>query len=214
MRIFTVLIVLILAIGLQSCEKKEDKKPPVAAFNISPSSGPFTSTFNFDGSSTTDENDPTTSLQVRWDFDGDGIFDTEFTTAKTAEHKYEAADTYTVGMEAMNSEGWTDYEGMSLVVYSDSVAPVPSFFIDPDSASVATIFFFNATASTDQYTPQDELQYRWDWENDGLWDTPFMPDSTFFHKYEIIGVYRVMLEVRNNITVTDTTSRLIHVHEL
>jgi len=214
MKNFTVLIVLFLAIGLFSCEKQETKNPPVAVIAISPASGPFTTTFTFNGEGSTDESGSSASLQVRWDFDGDGIFDTQFSTTKVVDHKYDGPDNYTVGLEVMNPEGWTDYKEQNLVVYADSVPPIPSFYIEPDSSSVATIFLFNAAGSSDLYTPQDELQYRWDWQNDGTWDTPFMTDSTFYYKYANTGIYRVMLEVKNNFSITDTTSRKIYVYEL
>lgn len=214
MRIFTVFIVFILAIGLHSCKKPEETKSPIAAFTMSPGTGPFTTTFLFDASNSYDENESSASLQVRWDFDGNGIFDTEFTTAKTAEHKYTEPDNYNVGLEVMNSEGWSGYEEIVLVVYADSLPPIPAFTVEPDSSSVATIFLFNAGGSSDPYTPQNQLMYRWDWQNDGSWDTPFMSDSTFYHKYELSGIYRVMLEVKNNYSVTDTTSRIVHVYDL
>ncbi len=214
MRIFTVFIAFILAIGLHSCKKPEESKSPIASFTMSPGTGPFTVTFLFDASSSYDENESSGSLQVRWDFDGNGIFDTEFTTAKTAEHKYTEADNYNVGLEVMNSDGWNGYEEIVLVVYADSLPPIPTFTVEPDSSSVATIFLFNAAGSSDPYTPQDQLKYRWDWQNDGSWDTPFMDDSTFYHKYELPGIYKVMLEVKNNYSVTDTTSRVVHVYDL
>lgn len=214
MRFFTIILALFVLAGLSSCEENKESDPPVAAFSISPSSGPFTQEFSFNASSSSDSDEATESLQVRWDFDGDGAYDTQYTTTKTVEYTYEAADDYTVILQVLNSEGWTDTEEKMLVVFADSVAPEPSFYVEPDSSSVQTIFMFNAGASTDQYTPAGELTYRWDWEGDGSWDTPFITDSTFFHKYEESGVYRAILEVKNNITLTDTTGRTVYVYDL
>ncbi len=36
-------------------------------------------------------------------------------------------------------------------------------------------FTCNPLGSSDDYTPRHELAVRWDWENDGVWDTAFQP---------------------------------------
>ena len=214
MRIFTVLLLIIMVSILFSCEKQENKEAPVAIFAIVPSTGPFTQVFTFNAHATYDNNEPDENLRIRWDWDGDGFFDTDYSLNRSYEHKYSEPDTYDVIMEVINSDGWTDSEMHSLVVYSDSVAPVASFYAEPDSASVNTIFLFNAGASSDMYTPLEELQFRWDWQSDGTWDTPFAADTTIHYKYDISGEYRIRMEVRNNITLTDTTSRRIVVYDL
>jgi len=214
MRLFTVLFVLFLSVILFSCEEQEENEPPVADFIISPATGPFTQSFNFNASSSYDPNEPSSNLQVRWDFDGDGSYDTDYSNTKTAEYTYEGAGDYTVVLQVLNSEGWTDNEEKTLIVYADSVPPVPSFIIEPDSSSVQTIFLFNSGGSTDQYTPAGELRFRWDFDGNGVWDiNEYITDSTVYYKYDVPGVYRAVLEVTNNVSVSDTTSRIVYVHE-
>ncbi|MCD4772443.1 MAG: hypothetical protein K8R41_03555, partial [Bacteroidales bacterium] len=50
--------------------------PPTAIFTIDPSSGTTSTVFAFDASDSYDNEDPTSQLQVRWDFDGNGSWDT------------------------------------------------------------------------------------------------------------------------------------------
>jgi PKD repeat protein len=214
MKYFTLLLAVIFLTGLSSCKKTEEKKPPVAIFEVVPGTGPFTQTFTFNAHESQNPDAPDEDLYNRWDFDGDGIFDTEFSLNKGIEHVYTAADNYQVTLEVINSEGWTSQDLQTVVVYADSVPPVASFMAVPDSASVNTIFYFCAAASSDQYTPVEELQFRWDWQNDGSWDTPFMADTSIYHKYDLSGEYRVLLEVKNNFSITDTTSRRIIVYDL
>ncbi len=214
MRYYTILLVLLTSIGLLSCEKEEDKKPPVAIFNIVPATGPFNEIFTFNAHDSYDVNEPNENLRIRWDWDGDGTFDTQYSLNRSYEHKYDAADHYDVIMEVINSEGWTDQKMHTLIVYADSVPPTASFFAEPDSSSLNTIFYFNAAASSDPYTPVEELLFRWDWQNDGIWDTPYTNDTGIYHKYEIPGDYRILLEAKNNIFLNDTTSRKIFVYEL
>jgi hypothetical protein len=197
-----------------SCEKTEKDEPPVPVFSIVPATGPFTQVFTFNAHDTYDKTEPDEDLGIRWDWEGDGKWDTEYSLNRSFEHQYDHADTFNVIMEVINSKGWTDTEEKLLVVYADSVAPNASFVILPDSASINTVFFFNASSSSDQYTPVDELEFRWDWTGDGKWDVPFNADTAIYHKFDDPGVYTVIMEVRNNIKLTDTTLRVVHVHEL
>ena len=214
MRYFTVLLVLITAIGLLSCEKKEDKSPPVAIFVIVPATGPFTEVFTFNSHNSHDVDDPTQDLRARWDWNGDGIFDTEYSLNKGIEHQYDAAGNYNVILEVINAEGWTDQENHTLIVYADSVPPTASFYVEPDSSSVNTIFYFNAAASSDQYTPVEDMLFRWDWQSDGSWDTPYSSDTSIYHKYDVPGEYSIILEVKNSFTLTDTTIRKVFAYDL
>ena len=214
MRTFKPLLILLFLAVIISCEKKADDEPPVPVFEILPATGPFTQVFTFNAQGTYDNSEPNENLLIRWDWESDGIFDTEYSLERSFEHQYPTADSYNVMMEVMNSKGWTSTEVKTLVVYADSVPPLASFVIEPDSASVNTIFYFNAAESSDQYTPVEDLEFRWDWQSDGIWDTPFTPDTGIHYKYDMSGVYQVMLEVKNKYSVTDTTSRVVHVYDL
>ncbi|MBM3153388.1 MAG: hypothetical protein FJZ96_14485 [Chloroflexi bacterium] len=51
-----------------------------------------------------------------------------------------------------------------------SVVPSPASHV---ACPVIGAFRLNPMGSSDDITPQDELQIRWDFENDGVWDTDF-----------------------------------------
>ncbi len=84
-----------------------DLFPPNAEFIVSPSRGTIEDTFRFDASSTTDEIDDAEQIFVRWDFDGDGVwehdFDEELPATVVVEHHYSRARVYTVRLEAKNT---------------------------------------------------------------------------------------------------------------
>ncbi|MCF8350287.1 MAG: hypothetical protein K9H15_03920 [Bacteroidales bacterium] len=90
--------------------------PPTAAFSVNLSSGSTSTTFEFDGSDSYDNEDPTSQLQVRWDFDGDGSWDTGWDYDKTENHQYSDEGTYTAKMEVKDTEGLTDYTTHSVTV--------------------------------------------------------------------------------------------------
>ena len=88
---------------------KPDNLPPTPAFSITPSSGDFSTTFTFDASSSTDDKDNPSDLHVRWDFDNDGIYDTEFSNVKTATHKYSKGGLKTIKLEIKDSENFANH---------------------------------------------------------------------------------------------------------
>jgi uncharacterized protein (TIGR02145 family) len=94
----------------------EGNSPPVASFTIDPPSGSINTTFGFDASNSHDNEDPTELLQVRWDWEGDGSWDTQFTTEKAANHQYSQDATYHVKLEVKDSEGLTDVDSLLLLV--------------------------------------------------------------------------------------------------
>jgi len=95
--------------------------PPAALFTVTPSSGTTSTNFTFDASGSTDPEDPTSELQVRWDFDGDGSWDTDWNTDKTENHQYSSEDTYTAKLEVKDTEGLTDQYTKSITVSNSPV---------------------------------------------------------------------------------------------
>jgi len=59
--------------------------PPTPAFTFTL---PTWAQVDFDASGSTDDQDASSVLQVKWDFEGDGVSDTTYTTVKTATHSY------------------------------------------------------------------------------------------------------------------------------
>jgi len=62
--------------------------PPVANVTVSPLSGNTNTVFTFDASNSIDAQTPTQYLQVRWDFNDDGIFDTDFSKNLAVQHQF------------------------------------------------------------------------------------------------------------------------------
>jgi PKD repeat protein len=99
-----------IAASLLSCEDKgiipdAIETPPLAAFtyNVTPQEEAVTITV--DASSSTDVQDPIAALRVRWDWEADGEWDTEFASAKTATHFYASTDPRTIRLEVLDTAG-------------------------------------------------------------------------------------------------------------
>jgi hypothetical protein len=74
---------------------------------------------------------------------------------------------------------WQDgRNGVSSDIYGrlgalDHTPPVPAFTTDPTRGRAGAPFTFDASASRDDLTPPGALVVRWDFQNDGVWDTEF-----------------------------------------
>ncbi|MDH4123685.1 MAG: PKD domain-containing protein, partial [Thermoplasmata archaeon] len=88
--------------------------------------------------------------------------------------------------------------------------PTASFTITPGNGDLSTIFIVNASESFD---PEDgyNLQYRWDWEADGTYDTVWSTNKTAQHQYPLEGNYTIRLEVKDMWDLTDTEEKLVTV---
>ncbi len=96
-------------ITIPGCEKEENNTPPVAEFSISPETGTIETIFSFDASGCSDGQDQSAAaLQVRWDWENDGDYDTEFSTNKEMNHQFYTAGTYQVTLEVRDAGGLGD----------------------------------------------------------------------------------------------------------
>ncbi len=100
--------------------------PPTASFTVYPPTGSPLTTFNFDASACTDPEDHITSLSVRWDFENDSVWDTPWSTVKTAQHQYPSAGTYTVRLEVRDSGLETNSTTRQVIVIDDTIPPTVS----------------------------------------------------------------------------------------
>ncbi len=125
---------LALLLIFQSCAK--ENQPPVAQFSIDPATGNDQTIFYMDGSATTDPNDDPETVVVMWDWEGDGIFDSQYATKKKADHKYSKAGPYTVTMVAKDPRGLTDTLRVPLTVASSNLPPEAPFNPNPDNGKV------------------------------------------------------------------------------
>lgn len=179
---------------------------PAAFFDVSPSVGTVATMFHLDASACSDQVYSAEDLEVRWDWEDDGVWDTDWTYYKLAGHQYSSPGGYTIRMEVGNPGGATNETTRTVTVtYS---APVASFIVSPPVGNLATIFLFDAWSSHDLETGTGALEIRWDWENDGVFDTSWTTAKTEMHSYSTPGNYTVRLEVRDAEGLTGNTTRL------
>jgi formylglycine-generating enzyme required for sulfatase activity len=168
-------------------------------------------TFIFDATASSDAEDPGSALQVRWDWEGDGSWDRPYSAEKVAQHRYESPGTRTVRLEVRDSRGLTGTAAHEVPVVVPNAAPTARFEVQPDSGTTVTLFRFDATGCTDPEDPPESLVVRWDWEDDGGWDTAYQEVKTAGHTYPAAGSRTVRLEVKDTGGLTGSASRTVSV---
>lgn len=179
----------------------DKNQPPNASFSIAPVVGGIETMFLFDASTSYDEEDDSTSLQVRWDWENDGNWDTNYSIEKLCEHQFSSPGKKNIILEVKDSAGLTDTTKKTL---SLSIAPIAIFSVTPLLGDTTTIFEFDASNSLDNEEDLSSLQVRWDWEDDGEWDTEYSSNKIVIHKYIEIGIYAAKMQIKNNANLTDS----------
>jgi len=77
----------------------------------------------------------------------------------------------------------------------ENLPPVARLVVFPLVGDSTTFFEFRAGASTDDRNYSKSLRYRWDYNQDGIWDTEFDPGKTLIRQFAIPGIHSVAVEV-------------------
>ena len=77
-------------------------------FTYTPTSGDTCTFFTFDASDSSDPEDATSALQIRWDWDNNGFYETDWTTTKTAIHLLGKSYVHTVRLQVRDTSNLTD----------------------------------------------------------------------------------------------------------
>lgn len=113
-------------------------RPPVARFEVRPLTGYAAMTdFAFDASFSTDDTNISGEMSSRWDYDGDGTWDTPFTRAARMSHVFPDPGTYHPRVEARDTGGLTSTADAVEVVVKNN-CPAPDFALvdtNPNSAT-------------------------------------------------------------------------------
>ena len=89
--------------------------------------------------------------------------------------------------------------------------PEAQFFVSPVEGNTTTIFQFSSEATEIDGTLDTMLFFRWDWNNDGVWDTHFSKSKIFDHRFWVKGDYTIVMEASSDGGLRDTISTEISV---
>lgn len=182
---------------------------PTAFFTVYPEVGSTETRFDFDATGCSDPEDSPGNLRVRWDWDNDGTYDTEYRTLKFIQHVFPTPGTYTVVLEVIDTEGYGSTFTREVKVTNPNTPPVADFSITPEKGKVGQEISFDASASTDEEDNPDQMDIRWDWNNDNRYDTPFSLNKVIKKTFTEAGTFIITLQVRDSGGLTDKRVKLL-----
>lgn len=118
---FTCLLFAIL-LSWYSCSNASDLNPnhiPNAVFSYTPENADISTVFSFDGSASSDMEDPNSALLFTWDFEGKQLW-TDPVTNPNANYKFSDPGTYVVCLKVIDTEGWSG-EAKKEIIVKDSI---------------------------------------------------------------------------------------------
>jgi len=158
---------------------------PLAYFKVDKLAAPVNDIFRFDSSYSSDNQYPKTQLSYRFDWDGDGVFDTDFQNKTVWNHLYREVGNYTVIMQVADPEGLTAMAKIGISV-QDDLPPTANLSV----AKVSDFnYLFDASQSSDDHTPAGKLKFRWDFNYSGPNDIIF--DTSWSNSPKVTGYYRI-----------------------
>ena len=129
--------------------------PPVARFTVNPPIGATSTTFNVDASGVSDKITSSANLQVRWDWENDGNYDTAFSTTKTASKQYTTLGVKTIKMEVKDEHGMTAGTTKTVSVHQDSKITFTSNRDGNNEIYIMNTDGFNQTRLTNNLVYED-----------------------------------------------------------
>ncbi len=174
-------------------------------------SGTPLNTFIFNAQPKSDHT-PLQNLQVRWDFNSDGKYESYYSGNKMITFQFPKAGYYDVTLQVLDQAGNTTTSTKTIKIVN-STAPTPIFTVDKVKAPVNSVLAFNTSLSTDNQYPSNMLLYRFDWDGDGHYDTPYDDKTRWNHMFSEIGTQTVKMEASDPEGNTARAKILIEVLE-
>jgi len=146
-------------------------------------------------------------FEYRWDFDGNGIFDTPFSKKLNGEFTYDEPGDYKAKLEIRDDRGNTMQRTKTIFILKNT-RPIGQIRTADWPNYVGQYVQFQLQVA-DAESSQSQLEARFDFNGDGLWDTDFRNTTSQRWNYDQPGDYQVKVQVRDPQKEVQTITRTI-----
>lgn len=152
----------------------------------------------------------------RWDFNNDGVWDTNFSTQNFTEHVYDRGGEFTVRVQAQNEDS-VIVDSSRRIFVDINEKPVASIGHSLDTIYVGERVRFFPQFSSHQNTEWARMEVRFDLDGDGLWESDFRGIGGQDWIYDRSGAVTVQMQVRDpgkNVTTIRKTIQVLPLPEV
>ena len=188
---------------------KQGYSAPHASFVIDPPIGNFLTEFTLDGSATFDDEDSTSTLKYRWDFEGDGRWDTEYSSNPVVKHVFNAVGNYSVKFSATDPTNRGSMEAKGLEVNMIDPGIHPNFIWSSRNGTVKDTFFLDASTTFHETEPAKVFTYNWSIYAEDNYG-PFT-DPVFPHVFREYGMHKLILTATDERGLSNSCEKELYV---
>jgi uncharacterized protein (TIGR02145 family) len=202
------------AILLTTCRKDPFGWKPEVSLAAKPDSGLTTQTFDF---RVAVANLPSgqEEFYVRWDLDGDSTWDQPFSSDPAIPYRFYKKGDHVIRAEILTEDGQRIFLKKKIAIAQGYSAPHAAFTIDPPVGNYLNKFTFDAGATRDDEDSLATLKFRWDFDDDGRWETDYSSDPKTVYQFKKALNYNVRLSVMDPTkrVASEVKTLIVDMHE-
>lgn len=181
--------------------------PLISIIKATPSSGPIP--LETDLSCTVSSNPTNVGIaKYEWDFDGDGVFDSESPTTGSVTHTYYDIGTYNAVLRVTDKAG-VSASSIVTVQALPVGSPKVSVSVYPNKGNSPLKVYFTGSATS----PNGAItKYEWDFGNDGVVDWSSTATGSTYYTYNTGGIFDATLKVTDATGMESRASVRINVN--
>ncbi len=187
-------------------------RAPVAAFSATPPNAPAGAAVTFSAAGSADPDGAI--VKYEWDLDGNGSFETDTGATPSATTTYATVTTRTVHLRVTDNLSASGTVGVPVTTVAGNHSPTAAFTVSPGSANVGEVVTLDGRGSTDIDVGGRIVDYAWDLDNDGVFETRSFATPQITASFSSPGLHNVRLRVTDEGTpgLTDVATRTVDVH--
>jgi len=139
--------------------------------------------------------------RYRWDFQGDGIFDTNDPGARNYSRTFTQRGTFNAVLEILNDRNQIATATVTIVVTGSP--PVANASVNPSNGAVPLNVSFIGSGTDSDGTI---AKFEWDFEGDGVFDFSSTSTGNTSHTYSTAGTFNAVFRVTDNTGLTGTAT--------
>jgi PKD repeat protein len=180
-------------------------RAPTASFTATPTTALSGVAIAFDAAASSDPDG--TIAKYEWDFDNDGIYETDAGTTAGTSHSFLTPGTLTIGLRVTDDSGQVATTTRTVTIQNSP--PTAAFTAAPNPVQTGTAVAYDASGSKD--IDGTIAKYEWDLDGNGTYETDTGTTPTTSSGYASAGARTIRLRVTDNSGATATATQAVTV---